>query len=127
MLAQQLFMFVTAVPVQIPSGEARPVAGTNIEAEGTLRSAAEARKTGRTGKTLRGARRQTILISVLESLRQQLATSTLSSVINEILHWSHAGLSCFAKRLAKLQLAPSNKPTLELVFPDPSGYGQDYL
>ena len=121
MLAQQLFLFVTAAPVQMPSGEVRPVAGTNNEAERTLRSAAEARKTSRTSKTLRGARRQTILVSVLESLRQQLATFTLSSVINEILLWSHAGLSCFAKLLAKLQLAPSNKSMLDLVFPVPSG------
>ncbi len=61
------------------------VAGTNNEAERTLRSAATARKTGRTSKTLRGTRRQTILVSVLESLRQQLPTFTLSSVIGEIL------------------------------------------
>ena len=121
MLAQQLFTFVTAVPVQMPNGEATPVAGTNNESERALRSAAEARKTGRTSKTLRGARRQTILVSVLESLRQQLATFTLSSVIDEILHWSHAGLSCFAKLLAKLQLTPSSKSVLDLVLPVPSG------
>jgi transposase len=121
MLAQQLFTFVTAVPVQMPSGEAKPVAGTNNESERALRSAAEARKTGRTSKTLRGARRQTILVSVLESLRQQLATFTLSSVIDEILHWSDAGLSCFAKLLAKLQLTPPSKSILDLVLPVPSG------
>jgi transposase len=121
MLAQQLFTFVTAVPVQMPNGEATPVAGTNNAAERTLRSAAEARKTGRTSKTLRGARRQTILVSVLESLRQQLATFTLSSVIDEILHWSHAGLSCFAKLLAKLPLTPSSKSLLDLVLPVSSG------
>jgi transposase len=121
MLAQQLFTFVTAAPVKMPNGEAAPVAGTNNEAERTLRSAAEARKTGRTSKTLRGARRQTILVSVLESVRQQLATFTLSSVIDEILHWSDAGLSCFAKLLAKLQLTPSGKSLLDLVLPVPSG------
>jgi transposase len=121
MLAQQLFTFVTAVPVQMPNGEATPVAGTNNESERALRSAAEARKTGRTSKTLRGARRQTILVSVLESLRQQLATFTLSSVIDEILHWSHAGLSCFAKLLAKLQLTPPSKSILDLVLPVSSG------
>jgi hypothetical protein len=121
MLAQQLFTFVTAVSVQMPNGEATPVAGTNNESERALRSAAEARKTGRTSKTLRGARRQTILVSVLESLRQQLATFTLSSVIDEILHWSHAGLSCFAKLLAKLQLTPSSKSILDLVLPVSSG------
>jgi transposase len=121
MLAQQLFTFVTAAPVKMPNGEATLVAGTNNEAERTLRSAATARKTGRTSKTLRGARRQTILVSVLESLRQQLTTFTLSSVIDEILHWSDAGLSCFAKLLAKLQLMPPSKSRLDLVLPGPSG------
>ena len=121
MLAQQLFTFVTAAPVKMPNGEATLVAGTNNEAERTLRSAATARKTGRTSKTLRGARRQTILVSVLESLRQQLTTFTLSSVIDEILHWSDAGLSCFAKLLAKLQLTPPSKSRLDLVLPGPSG------
>jgi len=121
MLAQQLFMFVTAAPVKGPSGEAVPVAGTNNEAERTLRSAAQARKTGRTSKTLRGARRQTILVSVLESLRHQLTPCTLSSVINEILHWSDTGLSCFAKLLAKLQLTPPAHSLLDRILPLPSG------
>jgi hypothetical protein len=121
MLAQQLFTFVTAAPVKLPCGEVTPVAGTNNEAERTLRAAAMARKTGRTSKTLRGARRQTILVSVLESLRQQLASFTLSSVIDEILHWSHAGLSCFAKLLAKLHLTPPSKSILDLVLPVSSG------
>jgi hypothetical protein len=121
MLAQQLFTFVTAVPVKMPNREATPVAGTNNEAERTLRSAATARKTGRTSKTLRGARRQTILVSVLESLRQQLATFTLSSVIDEILHWSDAGLSCFTKLLKKLKLTPPSKSPLDVLLPVPSG------
>lgn len=120
MLAQQLFTFVTALPVQMPQGEAAPVAGTNNEAERTLRSAATARKTGRTSKTLRGARRQTILVSVLESIRQQLATFTLTSVINEILHWSETGLSRFATLLAKLKLKPPAKSPLSLFLPVPS-------
>jgi len=121
MLARQLFTFVTAVPVKMPNAEAAPVAGTNNEAERTLRSAAQARKTGRTSKTFRGARRQTILVSVLESLRQQLATFTLSSVIDEILHWSDAGRSRFAKLLAKLHLTPPSTSRLDLVLPGPSG------
>ena len=121
MLAQELFTFVTAVPVTMPHGEVVPVAGTNNEAERTLRSAATARKTGRTSKTLRGARRQTILVSVLESLRQHLATFTLSSVIGEILRWSDTGWSCFAKLLAKQQRTPPSKSLLDLVLPVPSG------
>ncbi len=121
MLAQQLFTFVTAAPVKMPMGEATPVAGTNNEAERTLRWAAQARKTGRTSKTIRGARRQTILVSVLESVRRQLATFTLSSVIGEVLHWSDAGRSCFSKLLAKLHLTPPGKSILDLVLPVPSG------
>jgi hypothetical protein len=121
MLAQQLFTFVTAAPVKLPNGAAAPVAGTNNEAERTLRSAAQARKTGRTSKTIRGARRQTILVSVLESVRRQLATFTLSSVIDEIRHWSEAGRSCFSTLLAKLQLTPPGKSLLDLVLPVPSG------
>ena len=48
MLSQQLFTFVTAPPVELPTGETVPVAGTNNEAERTLRNPAQARDTGRT-------------------------------------------------------------------------------
>ena len=68
----ELFVFVTTEPVEQPNGEMKPVGGTNNEAERTLRGPAMARKTGRTNKTARGARRQTILVSVLESLRLYL-------------------------------------------------------
>ncbi len=121
MLAEQLFTFVSAAAIETPRGEALAVAGTNNEAERTLRSAAEARKTGRTSKTQRGARRRTIVVSVLESLRPHLATFTLSSVIDEILRWSDAGQSCFAKLLEELQLPPPTALLLDHLFPDPSG------
>ena len=68
-LAQELFTFVTTKPVEQPNGATPPVGATNNAAERILRSPAEARKTGRTNKTVDGARRQTILTSVLESLR----------------------------------------------------------
>ncbi len=51
MLAQQLFTFVTAEPVEKPNGEMLVVSGTNNEARRTLRSPAQARDTGRTNKT----------------------------------------------------------------------------
>ena len=38
MLARQLFTFVTAEPVEQPNGDSQPVAGTNNEAERTLRA-----------------------------------------------------------------------------------------
>lgn len=121
MLDRQLFTFVTAAAVKMPRGETAPVAGTNNEAERTLRAAAEARKTGRTSKTLSGARRRTVIVSVLESLRQNLPTFTLPSVIQEIQSWSAKGTSCFAKLLRKLKLAHPSKSILDLVLPEPSG------
>jgi hypothetical protein len=121
MLAEQLFTFVTAQPVQTPRGETVPVAGTNNESERALRSVAESRKTGRTNKTTRGARRRTIVVSVLESLRPHLAQFTLSSVIDEILDWTDAGQSRFAKLLAELQLPRPVTSLLDQLLPEPSG------
>lgn len=124
---QQLFTFVTAPPVTQPNGETKAVAGTNNEAERTLRGVAEARKTGRTSKTPVGARRQTIIVSVLESLRLYLPTFTLSGVIAEIERWWQAGQSCFTRLLRKLKLTPPTAATaatpsiLDKVLPIPDG------
>jgi len=120
MLAEQLFTFVTAPPVATLSGESRPVAGTNNEAERTLRGAAQARKTGRTSKTFAGARRQTVITSVLESLRQQLPTFTLSTAAAEILRWQRAGRSSFASLMAKLKLSLPVHSLLNNLFPVPA-------
>ena len=127
MLAEQLFTFVTAEPVQKPNGDTLVVRGTNNESERTLRSAAEARNTRRTNKTLRGARRRTVIVSVLESLRQHLASFTLSSVIEEVRHWFVAGQSCFARLVEKLGLSITTSSTdgrsslLDRVLPAPGG------
>lgn len=83
----ELFTFVTAPAVEQVDGTTEPVAGTNNEAERTLRGTAQARKTGRTNKTMTGARRQTILMSVLESLRLYLPTFTLKTVFDEVRSW----------------------------------------
>src|SRR5450631_1714650 len=66
--------------------------------------AAGAREAGRTNKTLVGARRQTILVSVLESLRLHLPEFTLTRVMAEIARWWQAGQSCFTKLLKKMKL-----------------------
>ena len=117
MLRRQLFTFVTAAPVETPSGEAVPVAGTNNESERALRSPAMSRNTGRTSKTLRGARRQTILHSVLESIRRQLPEFTLRTVVAEITRWSHKGRSCFRELAESLGLKPPQRPVLDSVLP----------
>jgi len=127
MLAEQLFTFVTAEPVEKPNGEMLAVSGTNNEAERTLRSPAQARGTGRTNKTVSGARRQTVIVSVLESLRQHLSTFTLSSVIEEIRRWCETGRSCFARCVEKLGLLGHGLPddgrlsVLDRVIPVPDG------
>jgi len=121
MLSQQLFTFVTAAAVKTPSGTEMPVAGTNNEAERTLRSDAQARDTGRTSKTVRGTRRRTVIVSVLESLRVHLPTFTLSTVIQEVRQWCDTGQSCFAKLIKKLKLSPPTQSVLDILLPTPSG------
>jgi transposase len=121
MLDKQLFSFVTAEPATQPNGVSQPVAGTNNEAERTLRNPAAARKTGRTSKTLVGARRQTIIVSVLESLRLYLPTFTLATVLAEIDRWQQAGQSCFSKLLNKLKLQAPAETILDKIIPVPDG------
>jgi len=118
MMARELFNFVAAPPVKQPNGTTKPVSGTNNEAERTLRGAAEARKTGRTNKTSAGARRQTIVTSVLESLRLYLKTFTLGSVLEEMKRWWTDGQSCFETLLKKRKLTLTS--TIDQIFPQPS-------
>jgi len=86
-----------------------------------------ARDTGRTNKTAAGARRQTVIVSVLESLRQHLSSFTLSSVIEEIQRWAVTGRSCFARWAEKLGLtgrglSDDGRPSLlDRVIPVPDG------
>jgi transposase len=120
-LAQELFTFVTTQPVEQPNGATPPVGATNNAAERILRSPAEARKTGRTNKTLDGARRQTILTSVLESLRLYLPMFTLANVIAEIGRWVEQGRSCFTELLEKLRLPSPEHSVLDRVLPHSSG------
>jgi hypothetical protein len=121
MLNQQLFTFVTAEPAPTPNGQSTPVSGTNNEAERTLRDPATARKTGRTSKTLHGARRQTIIVSVLESLRLYLATFTLADIIAELDRWRQAGQSCFTQLLKKMKLPSPTASVLDKIMPAPDG------
>jgi len=119
---RELFVFVTAPAVEQPNGEIKPVAGTNNEAERTLRNPAQARVTGRTDKAQSGTRRRTVLTSVLESLRVYLPTYTLTSVLDELKRWAAAGQSCFELLLEKLSLKrpESDKSVLDQLFPKAS-------
>lgn len=91
--------------------------GTNNEAERSLRQAALDRKTNRTSKTPRGARRRTILVSVFESLRLHVPDFTLSAILNETATWLHTGQSLFAQLPKSSGLSPPQQPLLQQLIP----------
>ena len=123
--AGELFTFVTTPDSAQPNGASKAAPGTNNEAERILRNPAEARKTGRTSKTSAGARRQTIIMSVLSSLRKYLSEYTLSNVLDEIQNWWKSGRSCFEKWRKKLKIPVAKTSVLDQLYPplvaDPSG------
>jgi hypothetical protein len=97
--------------------------GTNNESERTLRHPAQARATGQTNKTRRGARRRTVISSVLDSLRVHLPQLTLQAVLAEIHDWYHSGVSCFRRTVAALNLTSPGLPEhvrsrLDLLVPE---------
>jgi hypothetical protein len=77
------------------------VPADNNESERGLRPATQDRKAGRTNHTAAGARRRTIIVSVLESLRANLKAFTLSAVIDEVQNWMSEGVSRFRRQLEK--------------------------
>lgn len=98
------------------------VDGTNNESERTLRHPSQDRDTGQTNKTPRGARRRTVIASVLDSLRLHLPKLTLPVVMTEINCWYTESISRFRRIVNSLSL-PSPQPsdgilsTLELLVP----------
>jgi transposase len=87
MLAEELFTFVLYPEVE----------STNNFMERQLRNPAQDRKTGRTSKTAAGAHRRSVIVSVLESLRANLATFNLTTVLDEVGRWMTEGISLFAR------------------------------
>ncbi len=120
-LAGELFTFVTQDDAVCPNGETLAAPGTNNESERSLRGPAQCRSTGRTSKTTQGARRQTILVTTLESLRLYLSEFTLASVLQEISHWWDAKATCFQKLLKSLNISSDDQASgiLNKLFPPP--------
>jgi len=82
------------------------VAATNNCSEQQARPEAQARKAARTSKTERGAKRRSIITSVLGSLRRVLAEFTLKSVLEEVGRWCEAGVSRFREQLPESRAGP---------------------
>jgi transposase len=99
LLAEELFTFV-----RVPEVEA-----TNNSSERRLRGPAQDRKAGRTNQTAAGAQRRSVIVSVLESLRANLETFTLASVLEEVGRWLSAGISLFAQQWQTVLAAESDR------------------
>jgi len=91
--AEELFTFVLQPEVE----------ATNNKMERALRSPALDRKAGRTNQTAAGAHRRSVIVSVLESLRANLKTFTLTTVLQEVGRWMKEGISLFARQWQALQ------------------------
>jgi transposase len=120
-LRDELFTFLQCEAGARPNGSQSPLDGTNNEAERKLRGESQARATGRTSKTTAGARRTTVVGSVLESLRLYLLEYTLGSVIEEVCRWQQTGRSCFRALLEKSGILLPEQSVLDSVLPQPSG------
>jgi len=68
------------------------------------------RDAGRTNQTATGARRRSVITSVLESLRVNLPTFTLQNVVDEAIRWMKHGISLFKRQL---HAVTSRGPVLE--------------
>jgi hypothetical protein len=90
---EELFTFVL-----VPGVEA-----TNNLTERLLRGSAQDRKAGRTNQTAAGAHRRSVIVSVLESLRVNLQTFNLATVLQEVGRWMKDGISRFARQWQALQ------------------------
>jgi hypothetical protein len=80
------------------------VEATNNRSERQARGEAMARKMARTSKSASGAKRRSVIMSVLASLSKRLDHFTLGNVLAEIKTWLDAGESIFRKELAAFQV-----------------------
>ena len=83
---------------------------TNNRSERNARREAEIRKGARTSKTDRGAKRRSIIVTVLASLRTRISKLTLSNMLAEVGRWVDTGKSLFELELEAIQ-AKRGPPT----------------
>jgi transposase len=103
-MAEELFTFVLRDDVE----------PTNMRTERQLRSPARDRDAGRTNQRATGARRRSVIVSVLESLRAVLPEFTFASVVDEVVKWSLEGISCFQRKLQDIKASLDTEVSLEL-------------
>lgn len=94
-MAEELFTFVLEPELD----------ATNNLSERELRGPALDRKAGRTNKTATGAHRRSVIVSVLQSLRMNLDTFSLTTVLQEVTRWMQEGISLFAEQWQAINAA----------------------
>lgn len=78
---------------------------TNNRSERNVRREAEIRKGGRTSKTPSGARRRSIIMTVLASLQTRFTHFTLGTLLDEVKRWMQQGRSTFQAELDAIRKA----------------------
>ena len=81
------------------------VESTNNRSERNVRREAEIRKSGRTSKSDKGAKRRGVIMTVPASLQTRFAKSTLDCLLSEVERWLSKGRSLFETELAELKKA----------------------
>jgi len=105
--SEKLFVFV----------EHPEVEPTNNRSERNVRKESETRKGGRTSKTAGGAKRRSIIMTVLGSLQTRLEKFTLGHLLEEVFRWVPSGRSLFTNELEELQQVRGSPEPM----PQPSG------
>jgi transposase len=78
---------------------------TNNRSEQNVRREAEIRKGGRTSKTEQGAKRRSIIMTVLATLNTRFKKFTLNDLLAEVKRWVEMGCSIFKLELSRLEQA----------------------
>ena len=81
------------------------VEATNNRSERNVRREAEIRKGGRTSKSDQGAKRRSIIMTVLATLNTRFPKFTLDHLLSEVERWINAGCSLFQLELEGLEKA----------------------
>ncbi len=81
------------------------VEATNNRSERNVRREAEIRKGGRTSKSDRGAKRRSIIMTVLATLNTRFPKFTLDHLLSEVKRWMNEGCSLFHLELEGLKKA----------------------
>ncbi len=81
------------------------VEATNNRSERNIRREAEIRKGGRTSKSEQGAKRRSVIMTVLATLNTRFPKFTLEHLLSEVQSWIEAGSSLFQIELENLAQA----------------------